>query len=494
MKKLMFILGALALVSVLTVSCNKKRGNTDLNKVTEDGFYVSGAATGASEISADYAMSAGINEAAGQTAREGMFEKYIVLEGGKDFELLYYAAGEKTRYSAELQDFAIDPASSEAYADNPTIAIKKGSLKTGSDAPAMKVEKTGLYHIVLDLNKSGDLDKVGGAQIIVAPVEWGVRGAMNSWGYTAFPAATPSNDGFSMTLEAQKVPAGGEFKFSYAGAWKITLDDTGKVKANTNLGWNSDKNGLAQGGDNIALDKGGEYTITLTFKLAAGAVGKSFSYSTELTKESSVPTTMYMIGNDFGNWGWEDAGVVTMNQFNSQEGQFWAVRYIKTTSEFKFCAEKAWNGDFSTPKVGEQSVTGAVYADPANNQSNLKVEKDGLYTINVDIVNGKVVVEPAVIVGMDAPFGNPSWSMDEAAAVYSIDANGIASYVVKADGNMRTFVKSSMITGGDWWHAEFVIKDGKIVYRGNGGDPEAIALKAGQTVSFDFNNEAGSIK
>jgi hypothetical protein len=198
---------------------------------------------------------------------------------------------------------------------------------------------------------------------------------------------------------------------------------------------------------------------------------------------------MYMIGNEFGNWDWASDKVVTMNQFNSQEGQFWAVRYMTTTTQFKFSPEKNWDASFATPKVGEQSVTGAT-----EDGGNLIVSRDGLYTINVDVVNGRVVVEPAVIVGMNTPFKNPDWSMDCADAIFTNNTDGTTSYVVAEDGDMRVFVKSSMITGFDWWHAEFIIKDGKIVYRGTGGDPEAIALKAGQTVTFDFNNEAGSIK
>jgi len=124
MKKLMLILSALALASIFVVSCEKKP-KPDLNKVTEDGFYVAGEATGSSEITAEFAMSAGINEAAGQSAREGMYEKYIVLEGGKDFELLYHAAGKETRYSAALADFTIDPSSSEVYADNPLFPLRR---------------------------------------------------------------------------------------------------------------------------------------------------------------------------------------------------------------------------------------------------------------------------------------------------------------------------------------------------------------------------------
>ena len=494
MKKSIFILSALALAGIFAVSCGEKTDKkTNFNEVMEDGFYVAGPATGAEKINADYAMASGVNEAADQTTRDGMFEKYIVLEKGKDFELLYYAAGKETRYSAKLADYTIDPASSEAYADNPSITILKGSLEIGDTAPAMQVDSTGLYHIVLDLNKTGDLDNAGGQQIIVAPVTWGVRGAMNGWGVTNFEKGTPSNAGYTMTLTDQKVPANGEFKFAYAGAWKITLDDQGKVKANTNLGSGETEGTLAQGGGNIVLAKGGVYTISLSFKLAAGAVGNSFSYETTITEESSAPTTMYMIGNDFGGWDWASPKVVEMHQFNSQEGQFWAIRYMTTATEFKFSPEKAWGSDFATPKSGDMTVEGAFNANPDDKNSNLKVKSDGLYTINVDAVGGRVIVEPAVIVGMDAPFGNSGWDINFADAEFTVDAAGIATYVLKADGEqLRTAVRSSMAT--EWWHAEFIIKDGAIVYRGTGGDPEKIAVTAGQKVTYDFNNETGSIE
>jgi hypothetical protein len=50
------------------------------------------------------------------------------------------------------------------------------------------------------------------------------------------------------------------------------------------------------------------------------------------------------------------------------------------------------------------------------------------------------------------------------------------------------------VTGIDWWQMEFNIFDGKIVYRGGEGDQAAVAVKAGQTVTLDFNAGTGSIK
>ena len=66
MKKLLAFF--IAAVAVVAVSCNKPSnggGNDiDWSKVTVDGFYVAGEATGSQEIKPECVMSAGVNEAA----------------------------------------------------------------------------------------------------------------------------------------------------------------------------------------------------------------------------------------------------------------------------------------------------------------------------------------------------------------------------------------------------------------------------------------------
>ena len=119
------------------------------------------------------------------------------------------------------------------------------------------------------------------------------------------------------------------------------------MKAEVSFGPGETAGTLGVGTGNIAVEKAGLYDITLTYSPKAGALADSFSYTVTLTKESTTPTTMYIIGNDFGNWEWTSADVVEMAPVNSHEGQFWAIRYMTKTTEFKFCAEKAWNGDFT---------------------------------------------------------------------------------------------------------------------------------------------------
>lgn len=473
MKKIAMIFSAMALMFSFT-SCDEKNNNggkPNFDDVKEDGFYVSGPATGAAEISAEYMMAAGRNEANSNEVRNGMYEKYIVLEGGKDFELVLYSAGSETRYSASLADFDVTE-----LADNPPLVVKRGELKTGADAPAMKVAKTGLYHIVLDLNNNEDLLY---PQIIVAPVQWGVRGGMNGWGFTAFPEVTYSNSSMTWVLENQELASGGKFKFAYGGGWKIQLDDAGNVKANTNLGEDS-----VPGAGDIAVEKAGTYKITLNFNLKGGAIENCYSYDVELTKESSMPTTMYVIGNEFGNWDWNADSVVEMTPVNGATGIFWAVRYMTTSTEFKFCAKREWNGDFCT--LGEN--TGFV--TPNNNQ----VEADGLYLIYVDVNGaGKVSVTPANVCALGDAFGG--WDATNGGQLpMTVNADGTASATATTSGVLRAFAK---IEGVDAWKSEFSALDGKIVYRGNAGDfsaDNAVTLSAGQTVTFNFNAGTATIQ
>lgn len=285
MKKIAMFMSALALAFAFT-SCdenNQGDGGLDLDNVIEDGFYVAGPATGATSLSADYMMAAGLNEANSEVPnRSGMYEKYIALEANKDFELLLYANGEQIRYGAALETFDVSEKT-----DNPKdIEVKRGVLVTGADAPAMKVSESGLYHIVLDLNEANDL--AFGAQIVLAPVVWGVRGAMNGWGFTAMTEPEFNQTTMTWVIENCAVTSAGAFKFAYGAGWKLDLDDAGKVKANTNLGIEADAAGEL--GDNALVPNGKDinigraiYKITLTWTLKGGAIKNGYTATIEKT-------------------------------------------------------------------------------------------------------------------------------------------------------------------------------------------------------------------
>lgn len=466
MKKLFFALCAFAL---LLTACKEPNKPIDVDDLVEDGVYVYGEATGFDKVDALLLMANGINEAKDQTARDGMFEKYIVLEGGKEFSLIWLNAGVKTFYGATLAEFTPE-AIADIYADNPATPIYKGKLVTGENAPKMKMSKTGLYHIVLDLNKNNDLDD---ALILVAPVQWGVRGGMNNWGFSALEATAPSNDGITYTLTGQELGNNGDFKFSYNGAWKITLDSKGEVKANTNLGTD-----CKPGGANIVVTEGaGKYKVTLTYKLAAGAIENSFSYKTELEEAASYPENVYMIGSAFGSWSWEDAGVVTLQHISAgtdpKDGCFVVTRYFKADDGFKFATGKEWGKAFGSMTTNPENITW-------DGDGNIHVPADGLWTFTLDYTKDEMTLTEGMVYGMGPAF-NDDWTMGKYAG--EINADGTATIVALSDGALRVYAPCAF----DWWQHEFQPDaEGNLVYR-EGGELEAFNVEAGQAVTFDFN-------
>jgi hypothetical protein len=301
---------------------------------------------------------------------------------------------------------------------------------------------------------------------------------MNGWGFTEAEETVNADGSVTYTITEQNLAKNGEYKWASCHGWKINLDVDGLVKAEVSLGLTDGKlHNAAQ--NNISVEKAGLYTLTLTWAPKAGAVADAFSYTAECTQESTMPETMYIIGDAVGGWDWGTHDVA-MIPVHSAPGKFWAVRYIDDAAKgFKFCAVQAWNGDFT----GLGSDSGYTVSG-----GNCFVEADGLYLIIVDLTADAVSVAPAAIYGIGDAFG--SW--DEGKYPFTVNADGTATITTAAAGNLRMYVPAD--GAGNWWHSEFNIYDGKIVYRAGGGDQAAVAVTAGQTITLDFNNEAGSIR
>ena len=485
MKKFGIFMCSLALVGMTFTSCNPEdgpQGGVDFDNLVEDGFYAVGEACPIKTVGAENAvlaqMSQGINEVLmdqdklswEEAKRDGMWEKYIYLEGGKDFELILKEGENQTIYGANLAKTMIntDKGEQEHY---------KGSLIIGQK---MQVAESGLYHIVLDLNKDGKLDLTGKEQIIVVPVEWAVTVSNND--VKASKVDVKSATEIVWTWDTVTIKPSDWFKFKdYVTGWKIQLDDAGTVKAHTNMGTDSIGNLINGTGNLPAVDKYGKYAISLTYKLAKGQVGNSYSYTIDLVEElvPTYPETMYMIGEEFGNWVWDSEDVVEMVPVNGMEGMFWCTRKITAGKGFKFCSVREWNGEFAT--LGDSDVI--------EEGGNLVVKENGLYTVVVDLAGNKVSVKKAEVYGIGDAFG--SW---DAGTPFTINEDGTATITTtaaSADGGVRMY---TAVEGADWWRTEYIVLDGKIVYRGNGNEQERVAVTAGQTVTLDFNAGTGVIE
>ena len=347
MKKFSFFTIALAAVAMAFSSCEEKPvgGGDDNNlEALPNGFYVSVAGEDLVEANA---MDQGINEV-DQTARTGMYEKYIVLEAGKKYEFVNKKGTEADKYGA-----ALEYGEELIVTDNTNVPGYKGSLAANT---TVEVTETGLYHIVLDFDEDGNLADVGGAQCIVVPVKWGVRGAMNGWGFTEGEKAADSYKWeWNCTIETA-----GEFKFAHSNAWKINLDIANLVKANTNLGAE-----CVPGGGNIALDRA-EYKITLEFVGPAATTQESYKYTVEKTGELEVldPSTFVysFIGTVNGNW---DAD--TDLAFVSKDGEhyvFEAKGVDFAAGEFKIRFGHDWAKSFG---YGAMTINGMEVTDNGGN-------------------------------------------------------------------------------------------------------------------------------
>ncbi len=485
-------MGVLVMGALAVAGCSKNNNNggagggKDIDNIAEDGFYVVGAATAVESVTASNAakglMGAGINEV-DKTARAGLYEKYVALEGGKEFELVLKEGTNETHYGAKLEE-------GEPYdvAYGVTINVFKGELAQNLK---MKVPESGFYHIALDLNKAGDLPN---ASIIVAPVEWEINASADR----KMTASEFNKEKMTWTLKDVEMKKGDKYKYAYGNGWKIKVTPAAEVNIETNLG-----EGMVSGATDIVIAKSGKYTFELVWNLAGGKVEKSFTDNTKCTEEieDKLPDNLYMIGN-YCDWAWEKAS--DMIQVNGYDA-FWAVKYLKANEGFKFNTVKNWDEGKDFFKLTGELTGAHEGTEETNNKGNLVVDADGFYLVVVDYAADKIVVEPAQVYGVGAAFGGV-WPKGGEAAGTLFTAEGetlVATTTAAAegvvdgqdkDGGLRMYVYGACLEAHDWWKHEFVILDGKIAYRGNGGDQERVAVNAGQKIILDFNAGTGTIQ
>lgn len=488
MKRIALFLSALALGLSFT-ACSEKDGDIDFSTALEDGCYVGGPATGFDEIVKETMMVIGINEASDKTPRSGMYEKYIILEADKDFYLVWKNGKQEVRYGADLEVY-----DASIYDENPEEEMYRGELVT-VNAPAMRVDKTGMYHIILDLNLGGDLPM---PQIVLAPCNWGIRGGGDN-NTTRYTDSEPTVEGKKWTwvMDNVELVSDRNFKFVHCNGWKVNLDAAGTVKAETSFG-----EGLQYSMTNISVDKTGKYRLTLTYELKAGATSESFSYTAELLEYIAppFPDALFINGGQFGGEGW-DWNAETIYQLASTPdtpGVFRGLVWFDSTKEFKFAPARNWDTSFG-------SMSGSDIGIVVVEGGNAKVEADGIYYLVVDYTIGKIIAQPAVIKGIGQCFGGVWTDDDTNTNIFTVNEGGkTMSITVKndpseTDGLRMCAVAPQEISAKDWWKHEFNLINGKIVLRDNGANNEGVmksgdTVAAGQIITLDFSNGTGTIK
>lgn len=255
------------------------------------------------------------------------------------------------------------------------------------------------------------------------------------------------------------------------------------------LGSGSDKKSLASNGNAITIEKAGKYIITVNME--------TLTYKIE-----AKPTALFLTGSEY-NWGNTASDWKQLIQYNGSDETFWTMIYFSEGEMFKFAPQAARKDDFG----GGITIEDNAGAGIANDGGNLKVGKAGWYLLRV--TNGKErkleVCKPEVYLVGDVIAGGWGKGWEDNAKT---DANKFTAPTEKDGlfvspkfvnkGNLRMYVNFPDTGYGDpnnnWWKAEFNVIGGDIVFRGNGGDLQGVAVEANQQVSLNFTTGKGEIK
>lgn len=220
------------------------------------------------------------------------------------------------------------------------------------------------------------------------------------------------------------------------------------------------------------IAKKGKYIMTINM----------MDYSYTITE---APSELYMTGSEYG-WG------NTWNQLtpvNGADGEYWGIYYLHADELFKFAPQNAWGNDFGSQATINDVANSGIAADGTN----LKVKNAGWYLL--DVTNNGTqklnVYKPNVyLIGTTA---GGEWSIaDSHKFTTPTTADGdFVSPAFTESGEVRMCVKFGDF---DWWKTEFIVLNGKIEYRGNGGDQERVKVTKGQKAYINFKTNTGSFK
>lgn len=207
----------------------------------------------------------------------------------------------------------------------------------------------------------------------------------------------------------------------------------------------------------------------------------------------TTPEHLYVVG---GFCGWDWGNSFEFVPVYDHPEMYWRMVWIDEAG-VKINTAQEWDGN----QKGYNDITVAGdLADKisSNDDGNICSTTPQWYLMVVTAsVSGRDIKytvefnEPNVYLIGDT-FGG--WDELMAGSKFDVPTTMDADFVspaFKADGEIRAYVK---VPGNDWWHSEFMVFNGEIVYRGKGGDQERVAGKVGQKLYLNFATGKGSIK
>ena len=307
------------------------------NAIVEDGFYIQGDATAYADFDIKATLSTTKNEVL-QEERSSLMEIYVAVKGTGGFNIVQVNGSERTTWGPS-SEFALTPSRNEEPNEDGMDIIQRGTIEA-TDAK-FTVANDGLYHVIIDT-------ELGVGAIL--PVKWGVIGQATPSGWSGSTALdAPAFDFNTMTFKKENVEmSNGEWKFRYSNGWKVQLDTSldlgdGKkgVYANCNYGGSVDA--LEEGGSNFMNEKGGIFTVELTWTAGAG-------HTAMLTRTGDIPARDYsavsvgLIGDGVvdGNWDGEKYASTPTKDGDVYNWNFNGVE-LNNTGGFKLRTAGTWD-------------------------------------------------------------------------------------------------------------------------------------------------------
>jgi len=389
---------SLLLLAALVVfsSCKKDDDDDPPPVVVLDGIYVTGIAAPYTGYDTKGIMTVARNEVT-QEDRATLYEIYLPLKGGQDFNIVKVAGAVVSTYGPGAGWGIVAAPTNDEPKDAP---ILRGSVEEVTGA--FNVSADGMYHVVIDM------------ELMIATVcgvHWGIIGAAtpDGWGTSTVLTESGYNPN-TMSWEITDMELhGGDWKFRYSNGWKIELDTVGvdDVKINTNFGGAIDA--LVPGGANIVNDNPGIYTIAMEYTLGSG-------FAASATKTGDLPLTDWTgvvcdavgtgvsIDNpnaieDPSGWAWGNqliADATGIPVVNGDEYTWtWTGIILEADEGFKV---RTLNGE-APPSGGANFDAGysdldvdASSTHVYDNGGNLSVDLQGTYTITlvIDAANNDV--------------------------------------------------------------------------------------------------------
>ena len=211
----------------------------------------------------------------------------------------------------------------------------------------------------------------------------------------------------------------------------------------------------------------------------------------------TLPETLYINGE--GN-GWDWSKSLAFVPVHSAPGTWWRIVYLKES--FKFNSVQDWDGQqvgYGDCVINDNAGAGISEGD----NGNINVAKAGWYQVIIKgVVEGRNINytldinEPNVY--LIGPVTGGKWDECMTDWKFQIPSTADGEFVspafaaaADAKDGVRIHVK---IPETDWWKSEFMVFDGKIKYRGTGGDQDRVTAGAGQKVYLNFSNDTGKIE